>query len=231
MRSFENVPDKITAQLFSLRKDCFRGPVSPAGIIAVADIGHDEVRGYLVPRVALDELDAALAVFDDQGSTGAVRDRNPGPFQGGNIVLFKKCLDVLASRARAQEDHQDHSLEGRLAGVGLPTGRSERIGIDEESLIVHPALDGHVVITEHHPAVIASRGGEKGRDGLRMIAVFVVSRKDKPVTCRHDDGAAEGVREIPGIEELRDALVRPMVNLWDRIGRAGSEGNRKQAPI
>jgi hypothetical protein len=56
-----------------------------------------------------------------------------------------------------------------------------------------------------------------------MIAVLVVSRKHKPVTGRHDDGAAERVELIPGIEELWEIVVRPLINPWVRIGWNPSE--------
>lgn len=173
---FENLPDEVYAQASGSGKYLVRGPVSPARIISISDVGHDEIRGNLVPGVAPDELDTALPVFNDHGSARAVSDRNPGPFQGRNIELSKELLDILASRARSQEDHQDAPPEGRLAGVGLPTGRSGGISVDEESLVVHPALHGHVVITEHDPAVILAGSGEESRDRLEVITLLIFSR-------------------------------------------------------
>jgi len=51
-----------------------------------------------------------------------------------------------------------------------------------------------------------------------MIAVLIVSDKDEAVTGRHDDGATESGREMPGIEKLEHTLVQFLIDLGIWIG-------------
>lgn len=68
-RFIEGLSDKLQVQLIGFGEDFICSLIPTAGIIAVLDIGDNEIGGDLVPRIACNKLSPPLAIFyDHRGS-------------------------------------------------------------------------------------------------------------------------------------------------------------------